>query len=526
MEKSPRTRRVALLCLAACLAWPAWGPAPARADTLTVTTTTDRDNATYTPGNCSLREAVKFAGSGDTVEFSTNGIFTLTLGEIAINKNLTIQGNNPKATDSFTTVSGNASSRVFNITSGTVTIKNLVVTQGRANVYPGGGGGIQNSGTLTLDTVRVANCTAQGTNGGGVYSDGNIIITGCYISGNTSTSNYMGGGVMVKEETGTTVAAVISDTIFISNQAEGSGGGLCGTSADLYISGCTFEQNDSLGTGTGKGGGGVRVNMGSATITDSTFHQNTAAINGGGVSASSGQPLIVMGSTFTENEAGEQGGGLYASYSALRFCNDTFFNNKAGQNGGALWLLHNLAGQAEMSFCTIFYNFADSDCGSGGTCNDGDGGGIYLADNDLHLKGVILALNFDQSSGSPLPGDCAIGSGAITTLGYNMIGSNDGIFAIFPEGQPNANQDFVGTSASPINPSLFPPADNGGPTKTSRPGIYSVAPNHGPPDCCDVAGNPVTTDQRGLNRNRGGCPDIGAYEVPVGGSAPLAVLLD
>ena len=93
-------------------------------------------------------------------------------------------------------------------------------------------------------------------------------------------------------------------------------------------------------------------------------------------------------------------------------------------------------------------------------------------------------------------------------------------------GQPNANQDYVGTSASPINPSLFPPADNGGPTKTCRPGIYSVAPNHGPPDCCDVAGNPVATDQRGLNRNRGGCPDIGAYEIPVGGSAPLAVLLN
>ena len=58
-----------------------------------------------------------------------NGVITLTTGEIAFGKNLTIQGPG----SDLITISGNNSSRIFNITSGNVTISGLTLTGGLAS---------------------------------------------------------------------------------------------------------------------------------------------------------------------------------------------------------------------------------------------------------------------------------------------------------------------------------------------------------------------------------------------------------
>src|SRR5436190_23847231 len=79
----------------------------------------------------SLRDSVAAATPGDTIQFNiptsdpgyANGIYTITLttGEIAIDKNLTIEN----VSGEKIAVSGDQASRIFNVTAGTVAISDL-----------------------------------------------------------------------------------------------------------------------------------------------------------------------------------------------------------------------------------------------------------------------------------------------------------------------------------------------------------------------------------------------------------------
>ncbi|QYO64463.1 DUF4347 domain-containing protein [Leptolyngbya sp. 7M] len=83
----------------------------------TVTTLSDVINPN--DGAISLREAINAANAldgTDNIFFGVNGTITLSGSELTISSNLNIFGNGA----SFTTVSGNSASRVFNVNSGTV----------------------------------------------------------------------------------------------------------------------------------------------------------------------------------------------------------------------------------------------------------------------------------------------------------------------------------------------------------------------------------------------------------------------
>src|SRR5438128_2062441 len=83
------------------------------AATLTVTKVEDTNDGVC-DADCSLREAVSAAASGDTVVFSSlfnsPQTITLILGQIPIDKNLTITGTG----QDLVTVSGNMAGRLFN----------------------------------------------------------------------------------------------------------------------------------------------------------------------------------------------------------------------------------------------------------------------------------------------------------------------------------------------------------------------------------------------------------------------------
>src|SRR5262249_55809036 len=118
----------------------------------------------------SLRAAIADASSGDTIRFapSLNGqTITLTSGELAISKNLDIEG--PGA--SLLAVSGNDASRVFDISKRlTVTLAGLTITHGSADH----GGGILNGAgaSLIVRAVALSNNRATGGLGGGaIFND-------------------------------------------------------------------------------------------------------------------------------------------------------------------------------------------------------------------------------------------------------------------------------------------------------------------------------------------------------------------
>jgi sugar lactone lactonase YvrE len=114
----------------------------------------------------------------------------------------------------------------------------------------------------------------------------------------------------------------------------------------------------------------------------------------------------------------------------------------------------------------------------------------------VHVEHTILASNTATSTDPELSA-----TSTITTDGANLVGINQGVDTIFPEG------DLVGTLANPLYAELAPIADNGGPTQTVMLLAGSPAIDQGVASLL-----PLLTDQRGFARVLGGGIDIGAYE--------------
>lgn len=125
---------------------------PVQAATITVTTTADS-------GAGSLRQALSVANSGDTITFAAalSGVtLGVTSGPLALNKPLTIDDSTLVVA---LTLDGNGLKQLFTVnSSGVVTLTHLTLTNGKSNY----GGAIYNGGTLTLDSVTIADSNALG----------------------------------------------------------------------------------------------------------------------------------------------------------------------------------------------------------------------------------------------------------------------------------------------------------------------------------------------------------------------------
>ena len=251
-----------------------------------VTTLIDENDGSLNQGDGnSLREAINFAGTGDTITFADNidgGTINLTNGELVIDKNLTIDGNETNRV----TINAQGNSRVFNINDSNnfirqqVGIDGVVITGGNASgsgPNQSDGGGIFTNEALTLSNSIVTGNTAIGSvaDGGGIYvnSIGSANITNTTISNNTATDD--GGGVFGFGTTNITNSTINNN---VASAATGDGGG-------VYIVGDTNITNSTIsGNIANSEGGGVYVKAGSrpdATITNTTITNNQAPVGKG-----------------------------------------------------------------------------------------------------------------------------------------------------------------------------------------------------------------------------------------------------
>lgn len=186
-------------------------------------------------GTGSLRQALIHAAANpgtDTITFTgatftdaTADTITLTSGELTYlggaGNDLTIQAPG----NSRLTISGNSSSRVFNINSAAnVTLDGLTITGGNASGGGGSGGGIlkQGAGQLTLLNSTL-NANMASNNGGGIANESGStsIVTNSTISGNSAGNN--GGGI----ENGGTLT--VNNSTITGNNATSVGGGINNT---------------------------------------------------------------------------------------------------------------------------------------------------------------------------------------------------------------------------------------------------------------------------------------------------------
>ncbi len=259
-----------------------------------------------------------------------------------------------------------------------------------------------------------------------------------------------------------------------STIVDGGGNGIVFTIEANYtvtIQGLTiqngFSDND---------GGGIYNNGGKLTLSQITLSGNIAIGLGGGI-ANYGGTLTLSQSTLSGNSA--TGGGGIFNYGTATIINSTFSDDSASSSNGIGGAIYNV-GTITLSDSTIAGNAATY----GGGIADDFGG-------TATVKNSIVA----NSSGGG--GDCY---GTVTALGVNL--DTDGSCGTSNFTKVTSAQLDLGALA------LNAP----GATETMALQSGSVAIDAA--DCTDVAGNPVTTDQRGVTRPDNGeskC-DIGAYE--------------
>jgi hypothetical protein len=493
-------------------------------------------------GACTLRAALELndAGAGGTqitLGKVGNGQFQLTLGELAIAKSVSITGSGPSAS----AVLASKGARVFDIdeTGAVVTMAELAIENGAA----GGqdvGGGIVNSGSLTLRDVAVQGNTAGF--GGGIADFGTltlqsgVLVTKNHASGlNDSATDGEGGGV-AEFGTLTATGAVLSANEAGSLEGEGDGG---------------FGGNLAVGPALDQSG--AIVLRGHASITASTIGQGAAGF-GGGVFADNGETVAITASTFAGNVAkggGSDGGGLLNACGAVTLTNDTFDANQAPQGfGGAVddvcssdlvpaaraalatprapttiraprvtvpappataprtAMLTSVAPTptpaptpspvpaAKPSTSLDFVTIADSVGAS--AQNFAAGAGLVSAGDasNVTVHDSIIANGANNAAHN-----CATFESKIVSLGNNLEDRNDCGF--------NQAGDLVSR-----DPKLGALAANGGPTQT-------MALTAGTP-AVDAAGATcdAATDQRGVTRPQGPGCDIGAFELAVASTTP------
>jgi hypothetical protein len=246
-------------------------------------------------GYRTLQAAVDAASAGDKLKVKGTCVGTTT-----ISKNLTVDG---QANPAFgaPTLDGGGSGPVVTARA-TVAINNLTIRNGNtvAAPFPGDqGGGIFNDGTLTLTGVTVTANSAW--EGGGIFNwaNGTVTLIDSAVTGNHADGGEAGGvlgkggGGIFNWANGT--VTLIDSTVSGNTSAGGLGGGIY---EDLEAS-VTLRGTSSIANNSADVGGGIFITYATVTCLDA----DSITGNLGGGIAGYGETLVgcVAGGNVTGN---------------------------------------------------------------------------------------------------------------------------------------------------------------------------------------------------------------------------------
>ncbi len=304
-----------------------------------VTTFADEDDGTLGGGTgISLREAVNYSSTGDTITFDSilsGQTIRLIRGELTINRSLIIDGSAlPIRINLSGDKTGDGKStddtRILSITTGAVVLDSLVLSGGNC---PTGspatlGAGIYINNSTTQLTIRNSVFSSNhAVSGGGIYFSGlvnspssTLEIQHSTFTGNTAT---YGGAIYGREST-----ARIEFTAFTGNTATLGGGGIWNR-FNLSLTSSTLSGNFA------DRGGGIFQFSRNLSIEGSTLSGNSASSVGGAINLFGGTTSL-RNSTLVGNSAEGSGGGIYstASFAALVVEHTTVSNNSALTGSG------------------------------------------------------------------------------------------------------------------------------------------------------------------------------------------------
>ncbi|MCB9422719.1 MAG: hypothetical protein H6667_23165 [Ardenticatenaceae bacterium] len=238
---------------------------------------------------------------------------------------------------------------------GTAVLQNVIITGNQA-AY---GGGISNDELLLGTNITVTHNSAVDNScegitgyGGGIDNSGTVSLTAAFLGENTAVND--GGAV---ENAGT---FTITLSLLENNQSQTKGGGL-----DNVTNSQTVIRQSSIRLNEADLGGGLN-NEGAMQLIQSAVYSNTAVFSGssggGGLRNETGGSLLVTNSTISGNMAGEGGGLLnVGAKSTAVLHSSTFVNNFGVHYGG----IYNINGAVTFANTIIAGQQNGVDCGGG-----------------------------------------------------------------------------------------------------------------------------------------------------------------
>ena len=239
-------------------------------------------------GASALANAIVAASAGDTIS-----VWGTCYGNFRVNQDLTLRGQGKN-----TTLDGNKQGRVLRIGGGTVTVRDLKITNGQ---------------TTSL--------------GAGIYVATAAVLINVLVTGNTGDPNNFGGGI--EADSGSSLRLVNST---VSGNTAGGSGGIDIFRAKVSLTNSSVTGNHATGATTDGclfGGvyyacaGGVWNYHGTLALTNSVVSGNDADYRGGGMrndasldgagNPTDGITILAGTSAIRSNSAGNQGGGIWAN---------------------------------------------------------------------------------------------------------------------------------------------------------------------------------------------------------------------
>ena len=391
-----------------------------------------------------LRDAVATAPADGMVKVAgtCSGVPGGASQLVYLNKNLVVRGGytpNDWATSdpvaNPTTLDALNQGRVVHVQGSSVTLENLVLTNGYlvSGFDTGGGGGIySDQSTLTVSNTIIMNST--GRVGGGLFIyQGAVTLVDTQVVSNTA--NDGGGGVFVYQGGGSLAITGKSAVSHNNGGSNGVGGGIfCYRGDALLISG---EIADNIA----RFGGGVHVRFGESSFTQTggTVWGNSAT-RGAGIDANDGDVWISGGEIISNTTAGNGGGVLVGSTYAVMTMSGGVLRGNTAANGGGVWVS---AGELVLNAGTILGNTATN------------GGGVYLVQGTATLTqagGAIVQNEADDGGGVYISqGTATLGGGQV--LSNTAFTNGGGVYiedgsARWPVPRLSATLRFLGAGCT------------------------------------------------------------------------------
>ena len=405
-----------------------------------------------------VQNGINQAQSGDTI-YLNNHTFTGSGSEISVaggwfsNKDkITIDGSiNPNkggTGNEMSTLDAKSSSRVFNIGASSITLKNIIITNGKYSGRDANGAGVYSSGSnLVLENCVISNCEASSSSRGDVhsalYSENTVTLSRCTLVNNKATSTYntVTNSYVVRTASfdgsmtdcivrdnyvssiGTMAIGItivgsssnkVSNTKFMNNYATSTNGNAFGAALQVLgtVSNCTFEYNQANSDVNNSHAGALCFRPGntvynctfigniayrgaattfhaSGELKDCIFINNTATGFGGAISTgydgTTGQKVKISNSYF-EGNAAPIGGAITTHGNDITVDNSTFISNKAADDGGAVYVVDD-------GITVLNSNFGNNSAKN-------HAGAIYVKGNNVKIQNATFVNNSAHFAGA------------------------------------------------------------------------------------------------------------------------------